>query len=96
MEEKVYLGAQHGTFENDRGRRIPFASVFFMEPFPENTNPDYHTTGLKASKYKLANPKLVEGLEPLDGVEVYFSSKGAVTKIVKTGENAADVVREVA
>ena len=85
MEEKTYLGAQWGTFQNERGQVQPYASVFMMEEFPNVANSDYHTAGFKAAKYKLQNPELVNGLEPFDVVEVYFSSKGAVTKLVKVG-----------
>ena len=83
MEEKIYLGMQYGMFVNDRGEKVSFRNVFFMEPFTENPNPDYHTYGYKSAKYKLADVELVEGLEPLDSVETYFSSKGVVTKLVK-------------
>ena len=85
MEEKTFFGAQWGTFTADGGRRMPYASVFVMEPFPSVANDDYHTMGFKCAKYKLSDPSLVDGLEPLDVVEVYFSSKGVVTKLVKVG-----------
>ena len=95
MEEKTYLGAQWGTFQNDKGQSVPYANAFFMEQFPNVANSDYHTTGYKAAKYKLTDPKLVEGLEPLDVVEVYFSSKGAVTKLVKKdGGNVTDMTSQ--
>ena len=83
MEEKTYLGAQYGMFTTEAGRKMNYASVFVMEPFPDVANDDYHTTGYKCAKYKLADSALVEGLEPFDVVEVYFSSKGGVTKLVK-------------
>lgn len=85
MEEKTYLGAQWGVFTAEGGRKMNYASVFVMEPFPEVQNDDYHCSGYKCAKYKLMNPSLVEGLDPFDVVEVYFSSKGAVTKLVKKG-----------
>ena len=83
MEEKIYLGAQWGTFVDDKGQKRRFCSVFVMEPFPQTDNPDYYTSGYRAVKYRLTDPRLVNGLNPLDPVEVYFSSKGAVTKLVK-------------
>ena len=86
MEEMVYLGYQFGTFKDEKtGRTVRFASMFTMEPFPANDNPDYHTYGYKGDKHKLASPSVLRGLdlEPLDVVEVYFNSKGAVTKVVR-------------
>ena len=85
MEEKTYLGAQWGTFQDERGQMRPYASVFVMEEFPVVSNSDYHTTGYKSAKYKLADPSLVNGLEPFDVVEMYFNSKNTVTKLVKKG-----------
>ena len=85
MEEKTFLGAQWGKFTTENGRKMDYASVFVMEPFADVANDDYHTTGYKSAKYKLVDSSLVDGLEPFDVVEVYFSSKGAVTKLVKKG-----------
>lgn len=85
MEEKTYMGAQWGVFTAEGGRKMNYASVFVLEPFPEVQNDDYNCTGMKCAKYKLAGPALVDGLEPFDLVEVYFSSKGVVTKLVKKG-----------
>ena len=85
MEEMVYLGYQYGSFKDEKtGRQVKYAHVFTMEPFEDNGSPDYHTGGYKAGKHKLASPGVVrdEKLSPLDVVEVYFNSKGAVTKIV--------------
>ena len=85
MEEKTYLGAQWGMFTTEDGRKMNYASVFVMEPFPDVANDDYHTTGYKCAKYKLADPSLVNGLETFDVVEMYFNSKNTVTKLVKKG-----------
>lgn len=86
MEEMVYLGYQYGSFKDERsGRSVNYAHIFTMEPFEDSgANPDYHTDGYKAGKHKLASRGVLKGLdlEPLDVVEVYFNSKGAVTKIV--------------
>lgn len=93
MEEKIFLGYQYGSFKTDDGRTQRFSSAFFMEPFPSDVaNPDYHTGGYRAAKYRLAVPALVNGLEPLDVVEVYFSSKGTITKIVKVENKTVEDV----
>ena len=93
MEEMVYLGYQFGSFKDEKtGRQVRFASMFTMEPFPESENPDYHTYGYKAEKHKLASAGVLKGLdlEPLDVVEVYFNSKGAVTKVVLKEDKRAE------
>ena len=84
MEEMVYLGCQYGSFKDEHtGRSVNYAHIFTMEPFEDSANPDYHTDGYKAGKHKLASRGVLKGLDlaPLDVVEVYFNSKGAVTKI---------------
>ena len=93
MEEMVYLGYQFGTFKDaNTGRTVHFASMFTMEPFSANDNPDYHTYGYKGDKHKLASPSVLRGLDlqPLDVVEVYFNSKGAITKVVRKDEAGAE------
>lgn len=93
MEEMVYLGYQFGTFKDERtGRTVRFASMFTMEAFPASDNPDYHTYGYKGEKHKLASASVLRGLDlqPLDVVEVYFNSKGAVTKVVRKEEAGAE------
>lgn len=94
MEEMVYLGYQYGSFKDEKtGRSVSYAHIFTMEPFEESANPDYHTNGYKAGKHKLASRGVLKGLDlaPLDVIEVYFNSKGAVTKIVpKAGQDAND------
>ena len=93
MEEMVYLGYQFGTFRDERtGRTVRFASMFTMEPFSASENPDYHTSGYKGDKHKLASPSVLRGLDlqPLDVVEVYFNSKGAVTKVVRKEQDGAE------
>ena len=94
MEEKIFLGYQFGSFKDKDGFTRGFCSAFFMEPFPSGVqNPDYHTYGYRAMKYKLASPLLAKGLEPLDVAEVYFSSKVTITKLVKLeGKNVEDVI----
>ena len=85
MEEMTYLGAQWGVFKNKDGDKINYCHLFAIQEFTGSENSEYHTTGMKAVKHKLANPSLVEGLEPFDVVEVYFNSKSLVTKLVKKG-----------
>ena len=91
MEEKTFMGAQWGKFKTEMGNKMNYASVFVLEPFPDIQNEDYHSVGLKSAKYKLADPALMDGLEPFDVVEVYFSSKGVVTKLVKKGSGGTAV-----
>lgn len=94
MEEMVYLGYQYGSFKDEKtGRQVNYAHIFTMEPFEESANSDYYTNGYKSGKHKLASRGVLKGLDlaPLDVVEVYFNSKGAVTKIIpKTGSDAND------
>lgn len=90
MEEKVFVGYQWGTFTPDgRKESVPFASVFVLESFPDVPGSDFHAEGLKAVKYKLADPEIVEEseVEMFDVCEFYYSSKGVVTKMVKTSKN---------
>lgn len=90
MEEKVFTGYQWGSFTPDGQKEsIPFASVFVLESFPDVPGSDFHAEGLKAHKYKLADPEVVEEAEAemFDVCEFYYSSKGVVTKMVKTGKN---------
>lgn len=94
MEEKVFVGYQWGSFENDKGVMQRFCSIFFLEPFPETSNPDYHTSGLRAAKYKLTSRALVKDLQPFDVVQVYFSSKGAVTNMVKVDKDAGTFLED--
>lgn len=88
MERKVYLGCQYGSFKDDKtGRTVRYAHLFAAEPFPESDNPDFYVRGLRANKYKLANAKLVaeQNLKPLDVVQVFFNSKGAVMDVTRIG-----------
>ena len=92
MEEKVLVGFQWGTFTPDGQKgSIPFASVFVLEPFPDvsGSGSDFHFDGLKACKYKLADPEVVKesGAGMFDVCEFYYSSKGVVTKVVKTSKS---------
>ena len=96
MEEMVFVGYQFGSFKPDgRSDRVPFASVFVLQQFPDvPSDSDFHADGLKAAKFKLVSADVVQdsGASMFDVCEVYFSSKGAVTKMVPTGKSIADVV----
>lgn len=88
MEKKVYLGCQYGSFKDDKtGRTVRYAHLFLAEPFPESDNPDFNALGYRVDKYKVLTAKLVtsQNLEPLDVVQVFFNSKGAVMDVVKVG-----------
>lgn len=95
MEEMIFVGCQWGTFKPDgRNERVPFASVFMLQPFPDvPSDSDFHADGLKAVKYKLASPDVVadSGAGMFDVCEVYFNSKSVVTKIVPTGKSLSSV-----
>ena len=95
MEEMILVGYQWGSFQPDgQSARIPFQSVFMIHPFAEvPPGSDFHSDGLKAEKFKLASPDVAvdSGASMFDVCEVYFSSKGAVTKIVPTGKSVASV-----
>ena len=87
-EKKVYLGCQWGSFKDEKdGRTVRYAHLFVMEPFPESDNPNFNASGYRTNKYKLVNAKEVtaQNLEPLDVVQVFYNSKGAVTDVVKVG-----------
>lgn len=100
MEEMVFVGYQYGSFKPDgRSERVPFASVFFLQQFPDvPSDSDFHADGLKSAKFKLASADVVENAEValLDVCEVYFNSKGVVTKIATTGKNLSTVSAAVA
>ena len=88
MEKKVYLGCQYGSFKDEKsGRTVRYAHLFVAEPFPESDNPDFNAHGLRSNKYKLADAKLVtrQNLKPLDVVQVFFNSKGAVMDLAQIG-----------
>lgn len=91
MEEMVYLGCQYGSFTDEKsGRSVRYAHIFTMEPFEDSDNPDYHTFGYKSGKHRLVSVAVIKNvdLQPLDVVEVYFNSKGSVTKVVRKESGA--------
>lgn len=88
MEKKIYLGIQYGTFKDEKtGRAVNYSHLFVLEPFPDSDNPEYNAFGYRANKYKLRNPKEVinQGLKPLDAVQVFYDSKGAVIELAQIG-----------
>ena len=95
MEEMILVGFQWGSFKPDgRSDRVPFASVFVLQTFPDvPADSDFHFDGLKSVKYRLASPDVVKdsGAGMFDVCEVYFNSKNVVTKIVPTGKTLSGV-----
>lgn len=87
MEEKVYLGMQYGRFEDrESGREINYMHGFFFSPFGVSNNPDRHTYGYQPEKLRLQSLEVVQGLEPLDKVIVYFGRNSVVTKVEKVSK----------
>jgi hypothetical protein len=82
MEEKIFVGFNHGRFRKDDGTMQDYCNVFVLEPFAGSENNDYHFGGQKAAKYGCVSPDLFKDIKPGTRVQCYFDSKKKVSYIV--------------
>ena len=75
MEIKTFVGYGYGRFENDRGQKQDYCSVFMLEDFSGEQNDDYHFGGLKAVKYGCTSPEVFANVKQGSRVTCYFDSK---------------------
>jgi hypothetical protein len=74
----VFVGCAQGTFENDKGQRYPYYSMFVLAPVSTATFNDYQAMGMKAEKKKCISADVWSGLSLGDRVRLFFDDKGRI------------------
>jgi len=74
----IFLGWASGTFEPERGRRVPYYNMFVFSPVSNYVSQDYKAFGFKAEKKKCVSSAVWDGLELGNRVKLFFDDKGRV------------------
>ena len=75
MNEKVFVGFNHGRCENDRGQKQGYCNIFVLEEFAGNPNDDYSFGGQKAVKYSCVSPDVFKDIPIGSRVTCFFDDK---------------------
>ena len=74
----VFLGGAKGVFEAENGRRVPYFNMYVLAPANTFRSESYQAFGFKAEKKKCLSSEIMDGLNPGDGVKLFFDDKGRV------------------
>lgn len=81
----VFLGCASGTFEPEKGRKVPYHNMFVFSPASTYESDDYKASGFKAEKKKCLTPDVWNGLTPGDKVRLFFDDKGRIIEAALEG-----------
>lgn len=84
-QDYVFLGCASGTFEPEKGRKVPYHNMFVFSPVSTYESDDYKASGFKAEKKKCLTPDVWNGLTPGDKVRLFFDDKGRIIEAALEG-----------
>ena len=76
-EGYVFLGWASGTFETEKGVKMPYHNIYVVSPVSSYVSEDYQASGMKAEK-KCTSADVWQDLEPGNRVKLFFDDKKRV------------------
>lgn len=77
-EGYVFLGWASGTFETEKGVKMPYHNMYVVSPVSSYVSEDYQASGMNAEKKKCISADVWQDLEPGNRVKLFFDDKKRV------------------
>ena len=77
-EGYVFLGWASGTFETEKGVKMPYHNMYVVSPVSSYVSEDYQASGMKAEQKKCISADVWQDLEPGNRVKLFFDDKKRV------------------
>lgn len=84
-EGYVFVGWASGTFDTDKGEKMPYHNMYVLSPVSSFQSEEYQAAGWKAEKKKCVSPDVWKDLAPGSRVKLFFDDRKRVVMAVLDG-----------